>query len=178
MSLCCRIVVVIAFGAGLLLAGRLGVPSADAAALPEGEQVLFVHLRCRSNQVSIARVDARPGRLKEGAARRGAFELQLTDAQGQAIWNGAIEDPRLRSFEFPADGSNRLARVNVSSPTVETVLRIPMKAAAREVVLLGEAPATSVAPQGAPDSTRPQAPKRPVLARFPIQSPPDTPRSP
>lgn len=170
------IAIAVPFVSVALMLSDGGSQPADAIPAPvaASDQILFVHVHCESNQVSIVRVDSRPGRLKEGLAMRGGLQIQLADAQGQALWSAAMADPRIRSIEGPAEGTNLLARVNTVVSVADVVIRVPMKSSAREVVLLGEPSPSLLRARSVSDTTVSPQPVRPVLARFKLSAESDS----
>lgn len=143
-----------------LLVGALFAISVTGA--ESGDQILFVHLRWETNVVSIVRVETRPGRLKASRREEGRLLVQLADSEGRVLSGLPVEDPRVRRYEFPSSTTNGLARLVVSSPAVDRMIRVALPETARELILLGESPS---GPQ--PAETRPSsdASTRPVLQR-------------
>ncbi len=143
----------------LLVGALFTIPAFGA---DSDDRILFIHLRWETNQVSIVSAETRPGRLKASRREEGGLLVQLADSRGTVLAGLAVEDPRVRRYEFPSSTTNGLARLVVSSPAVDRMIRIALPDTARELILLGE-------PSSGPQTTevRPSsaASNRPVLQR-------------
>lgn len=138
-----------------------------SAAAQSRDQMMLVHLRWESNQVSVLRAEVVPGRLKQPIAREGAFLVRLADAQGNSVWSSYLQDPHALRFEFPDEGSaGKLKRIELTAPTMDTMVKVPVKDKAVEFQLLG-AP-TAVRPAGGAASALVNIPGEPANAARPI----------
>jgi hypothetical protein len=121
----------------LVLTGSLLLVSLPTAALAvAGDAIVFLHLRWADGQVSLVDATVRPGRLKASTeSHEGSrLKVQLTDADGKALWQGSVVNPAVQRIEVPppaAGGSPTW--VQTRPKTVDVVLRAPALSAAREL---------------------------------------------
>ncbi len=150
--------------------------SAAPAFAADMEQMAFLHLRWQSNSISLLSSEVRTGRLKKSPTSLGALRVHLADAQGRSLWQSALEDPRVRRYEYPAEEDSKTLRTKtVTEASGECVIRVPVRPDAAEVLILSAASARSPALAGISNPVLAGLTNGQILARFPAPRPPSKP---
>ena len=123
-------------GALMAIGVAWGAEGEASAAVAPGnrEEILFLHLRWKTNTVSLVETTVVPGTLKPAAEATGGLVVQLQSEEGEVLHEGRIARPKLRLYEIgdPATSGAIEARV-VTLPETEFTIRLPRKARARWV---------------------------------------------
>ena len=121
---------------GLCLLAALFPQPSVVADEPKG-RILFLHLRIEQDgSVHVLSSRTAPGKLKTPRQPRGALKLELQSADSSPLWNGAVEDPRVRHFEVEEPpGSGNLERRTHTVAEAEFMVRIPAQKAAAKVLI-------------------------------------------
>ncbi|MEM1093172.1 MAG: hypothetical protein AAGJ10_01095 [Bacteroidota bacterium] len=113
----------ILLGLSLLACGTVPAPGTAT------DEIGFVRLEVTPAGARVLSAQAAPGRLKR--PRRtpaGLFQVDVVDADGQALWTTAMEDP-LRARQEYVDDTGALQTRWVDHDRAEVVVRVPVTAA-------------------------------------------------
>lgn len=133
-----------------------------------GPGMLFLHCRIQGQAVTVLRTVHAPGVVKAPGVANGEIEYALLSAQGETLWRGVIEDPRVQRFDYEdPPRSGRLRLKVIRHEAAEFVVRVPARADARWIEFRKLDPAAADAATDA--STRP---RKTVLGRFALFQPP------
>ncbi|MEM6645371.1 MAG: hypothetical protein AAF730_03880 [Bacteroidota bacterium] len=92
------------------------------------DEIGFVRLEVTTAGARIVSVDTEPGRLKRPRrAPEGAFQVDVVDVDGHAMWTTAMEDP-LRERQEYVDDAGALQTRWVDHARAEVVVRMPVTA--------------------------------------------------
>lgn len=129
-----------------------------------GPGILFLHCRIQGQVVTVLRTAHAPGVVKPPAAATGEIEYALLSAQGETLWRGVLDDPRVQRFDYEdPPRSGRLRLKVIRHEAAEFVVRVPARADARWI----EFRKLDLA---APDASA--RPRKTVLGRFVLPQPP------
>jgi hypothetical protein len=105
-------------------------------------RILFLHLRIEQDgSVRVLGSRVASGKLKTPGQARGTLKLELQGADNTALWNGAVEDPRVRHFEIEhPSGSGKLERRAHTVPEAEFTVRVPLHGAAAKLLVFEDEP--------------------------------------
>ena len=126
----------------VLLLFCAGVSSAQTNGEPK---ILFLHLKLKSQTVSLVETVTRPGTLKR-PRDPAADELhyELLSGTGESLWKAAVPDPSVRHLEYEdPSGSGNLKRKSIPLDEAEFTVRVPLVSKARQVEFYKLAPAAS-----------------------------------
>ena len=159
---------------GLWLSVLLGLMTSALAfgQAKEENKILFLHLRMKDGVITLAKSITVPGTLKpqRRLEKPGAFQFELETAAGVSLWNGAMDDPSIRRYEYEdPENPGAIKTKMVQLAEVEFVVRVPVLKDARQFSLYRTE--TSTAKGGAPPAGAQARPARTLLTR--IQLPAD-----
>lgn len=130
--------------------------------------ILFLHCRIQGQAVTVLRTAHAPGVVKAPGVANGEIEYALLSAQGETLWRGLMEDPRVQRFDYedpPRSGRRRLKVIRHEA--AEFVVRVPARAEARWIEFRK---LDLAAAHAAPDASA--RPRKTVLGRFGLSQPP------
>jgi hypothetical protein len=102
--------------------------------------ILFLHLRIEHDgSVRVLDSRAAPGKLKSPQQAHGPLKFELQSKDNNPLWNGAMDDPRVRHFEIENPlGSGKLERRSHFVREMEFMVRVPIHSAAAKLVVFEE----------------------------------------
>jgi hypothetical protein len=106
----------------------LGVCGANLVFAQESPpQILFLHLKLQSNQVSLVSASVTPGKLKVFPEHRAALDLEVTTSAGQVLWTNSVADPSFRHLEYEdPDHPGQIISKEVQLTNAEFTVRVPV----------------------------------------------------
>ena len=102
----------------------------------DGPGILFLHLRIKGEAVSLVKSSVSSGYLKPQVVEEmpGGIYFELASTNGQTLWKGETEDPRVRHLEYEEPvHSGKLKRKALHFNEAEFTVRVPSMPAARSV---------------------------------------------
>jgi len=133
----------------LLALMAMALPGASAVnAQPQSEaQIVFLHLRMKSDTLALVKSALRPGRVKQRrlVEKSGGIYYEVISASGKSLWQGVTDDPSQQRLEYEdPDHPGELKIKYVELNEAEFTLRIPFKPAMHRLELYRIAPAAPV----------------------------------
>lgn len=99
-------------------------------------KILFLQLRMQGDTIRLVGSNITPGVVKRarGSGPNAAIQYKVYSATGLLLWEGAMDDPSIRRYEFenPEKPGQLVAKL-VKLQDVEFTLRIPLKEGVRYV---------------------------------------------
>ena len=90
-------------------------------------QILFLHLKLQSNQVSLVSASVAPGRLKVFPEHRAALDLEVVTSAGLVLWTNSVADPTFRHLEYEdPDHPGQILSKEVQLTNPEFTVRVPV----------------------------------------------------
>ena len=158
----------------VLLSALLGLMTSPLAfgQAKETDKILFLHLRMKDGVITLAKSATVPGTLKpqRRSEKPGAFQFEIETAAGVSLWNGAMDDPSIRRYEYEdPENPGAIKTKVVRFAEVEFVVRVPVLKDAHQFSIY-RLEATPAKAPGAPAAEQVKM-ARSLLAR--IALPPD-----
>ncbi len=106
---------------------QVSKPPSPAKAETDSQRIAFVHLRFTGAQVQLVGFKIVPGRFKTAPEPAGErILLQVVGSSGKPLWEGWLNNPRMRVLEFEdARQHRRRTGMAVAVPNPEVVVRVP-----------------------------------------------------
>lgn len=110
------------------LALMLGACGANLVFAQESPpQILLLHLKLQSNQVSLVTAAFAPGRLKVFPEHHAALDLEVATSSGQVLWTNIVADPSFRHLEYEdPDHPGQIISKEVQLTNAEFTVRVPV----------------------------------------------------
>ncbi len=90
-------------------------------------QILFLHLKLQSNQVSLVSASVASGKLKVFSDHPAALDLEVATSAGRVLWTNSVADPSFQHLEYedPSHPGQILSK-EVQFTNVEFTVRVPV----------------------------------------------------
>jgi len=102
------------------------------------DQIVFLHLKLKGQEVTLVDSSVRPGRYKTVSTpdKKGVFYLELVSTNGTTIWSDVMADPAFRRHEYEdPDHPGSILVKEVALPEAEFTVRVPFHKTARKLKL-------------------------------------------
>ena len=108
----------------------VGLISLDANIAYAQQKILFLHLRMQDDTIKLVGSNVRSGISKQARDLETitGIEYEFRSSSGLLLWNGVLEDPSIRRYEFEDSmKSGQITTKEVRLKDVEFTLRVPFK---------------------------------------------------
>jgi hypothetical protein len=93
-------------------------------------KILFLHLKMKDNTITLEKSTIRSGivKQKKGVEKKGEIYYELLSSSNSLLWNGEMEDPIVKRFEYEdPDNPGQLKLKVVHLNEAYFTLRVPFK---------------------------------------------------